>query len=58
MRLKKEFIIIIFLIVAGLWIYLFCVWEGILWIDDPIKRKYPVRGIDVSHYQFKCPLSL
>lgn len=51
MRLKKEVIVIIFLIVAGLWIYLFCVWEGILWIHDPIKRKYPVSGIDVSHYQ-------
>lgn len=51
MRLKKEFIIFTFLLVAGLWVYLFCVWEGILWIEDPIKRKYPVSGIDVSHYQ-------
>lgn len=51
MRLKKESITIIFVIVVGIWMYLFCVWEGILWIDDPIKRKYPVKGIDVSHYQ-------
>lgn len=51
MRLKKEAIIIISIFVLGLWAYLFCVWEGILWIEDPIKRKYPVQGIDVSHYQ-------
>lgn len=51
MRLKKKYMIIFFLIATGVWIYLLCIWEGIFWIKDPIKRKYPVKGIDVSHYQ-------
>ena len=26
-------------------------WSGRLWFNMPSKKKYPVRGVDVSHYQ-------
>ncbi len=26
-------------------------WKGVIWFNMPSKRKYPVRGVDVSHYQ-------
>ena len=25
--------------------------EGLLWFNMPSRRKYPVRGVDASHYQ-------
>lgn len=28
-------------------------WRGTIWFNRPSKRKYPVRGVDVSHYQGK-----
>ncbi|MBR5252322.1 MAG: glycoside hydrolase family 25 protein, partial [Clostridia bacterium] len=27
------------------------VWNGVILLNNPSKRKYPVRGVDVSHYQ-------
>ena len=39
----------------GIFIFLcilaFFFWQGILWFNMPSKRTYPVRGVDVSHYQ-------
>lgn len=26
-------------------------WRGVLWLNMPSLRRYPVRGVDVSHYQ-------
>ena len=26
-------------------------WRGVIWFNMPSKRRYPVRGVDVSHYQ-------
>ncbi|MCQ2434297.1 MAG: glycoside hydrolase family 25 [Oscillospiraceae bacterium] len=34
------------LLVVGL-----LIWRGVLWFNMPSRRKYPVRGVDVSHYQ-------
>ena len=50
-KAKKKLIICLFIVAVGLWIFLFGVWEGIFLIKDPMKRNYPVTGIDVSHYQ-------
>lgn len=30
---------------------LFLLWEGILFFHAPLEKNYPVKGIDVSHYQ-------
>ncbi len=27
------------------------IWRGLLWFNIPSHRRYPVRGVDVSHYQ-------
>ncbi len=27
------------------------VWNGVILLNSPSKKKYPVRGVDVSHYQ-------
>lgn len=27
------------------------VWNGVILLNNPSKKKYPVRGVDVSHYQ-------
>ncbi len=27
------------------------VWNGVILLNNPSKRSYPVRGVDVSHYQ-------
>lgn len=27
------------------------VWNGVILLNNPSKRKYPIRGVDVSHYQ-------
>lgn len=31
--------------------FAFLLWEGILFIHEPLEKNYPVRGIDLSHYQ-------
>lgn len=40
-------------IIAGVVLYIFIVlwYNGIIWLNTPSKRKYPVRGVDVSSYQ-------
>ncbi|MCQ2417039.1 MAG: glycoside hydrolase family 25 [Oscillospiraceae bacterium] len=32
-------------------LYLFFIYKGVLWFNMPTERKYPVRGVDASHYQ-------
>lgn len=27
------------------------IWKGVIWFNMPSRRTYPVRGVDVSHYQ-------
>ena len=39
-------ILLLLAAVAGL-----LVWRGVLWANMPSLRRYPVRGVDVSHYQ-------
>ena len=51
MKNKKIVYSIGIFMLLGVWIYLFLVWNGILWIKHPMKKEYPVTGIDVSHYQ-------
>lgn len=36
-------------IMAGIFFAL--VWNGVILLNNPSKRTYPVRGVDVSHYQ-------
>ncbi len=49
-KLKRKLIawcgILIFL---GILAFFF--WQGILWFNMPSRKHYPVRGVDVSHYQ-------
>lgn len=30
---------------------IFMLYNGIIWLNDPSEESYPVRGVDVSHYQ-------
>ena len=39
---------IIFAIVATIVLLL---WNGIIWFNNPSSADYPIRGVDVSHYQ-------
>ncbi len=32
-------------------VYFFLIWNGIILLNHPSKSRYPVRGVDVSHYQ-------
>lgn len=32
--------------------------RGIIWIGEPSLKKYPIRGVDVSHYQGKIDWSI
>ena len=34
---------------AGIMAYL--IWNGWILLNNPSKTRYPVRGVDVSHYQ-------
>ena len=55
--MKKKTLIffsIIALVVIGA-VIAFClyhmVWNGVILLNNPLKATYPVRGVDVSHYQ-------
>ena len=39
---------IIFAIVGTIALLL---WNGIIWFNNPSNKDYPIRGVDVSHYQ-------
>lgn len=47
--LLKAWAILVLLILT---VY-FMGWKGLLWFNMPSKSRYPVRGVDVSHYQGK-----
>lgn len=33
-------------------------WKGVIWFNMPSKQRYPVRGVDVSHYQGKIDFAV
>ena len=43
----------IVVVIAGIILYIFAVlwYNGIIWLNTPSKKDYPVRGVDVSSYQ-------
>jgi len=52
MKKKKT----VLLVSAASLVLLICVitallFTGVLHINNPSKKKYPIRGVDVSHYQ-------
>ncbi len=53
--MKKRIILIIVLCFIALLlcavIAFLLVWNGVILLNDPSTERYPVRGIDVSHYQ-------
>lgn len=53
MEMKGKNIIKIVIAVVLLWFstFAFLLWEGILFIHEPLEKNYPVKGIDLSHYQ-------
>ncbi len=51
-KLKITLIVWSFLILAGCVLALLFR-NGVLWFNMPSKKKYPVRGVDASHYQGK-----
>ena len=51
MKGKNGLKIVIGVFFAALCLYVFLIWEGILFIKHPLRERYPVVGIDVSHYQ-------
>lgn len=48
---KKVVTWVLITCVIGLCAFVFLLWEGIIFIGSPSANNYPVRGIDVSHYQ-------
>lgn len=48
-RLLRAWAVLVLLILA---VFLMG-WKGLLWFNMPSKSRYPVRGVDVSHYQGK-----
>lgn len=50
--LKKKYIIsaclLLLLISAG---YIYAVYNGYILLNNPSRLRYPIRGVDVSHYQ-------
>lgn len=58
-RAKTVFIICLIsaLMIAAV-IYVYAVYNGTLLLNNPSRKKYPVRGVDVSHYQGEIDWSL
>lgn len=46
---KRLLVFLVLLILFSTFGYLYLI--GILQLNNPSKKKYPVRGVDVSHYQ-------
>lgn len=44
----KSFLILVFIFLV---LVITCFAFGVFWIDEPSINRYPVRGVDVSHYQ-------
>lgn len=51
MSRKKLILTILLIVMLGGLAYGFCIYNGYLQLNNPSKAKYPVRGVDVSHYQ-------
>lgn len=49
--MKKRLIAGMALIVVGLMVMAVLFWNGIILFNQPSKSSYPIRGVDVSHYQ-------
>ena len=49
-KIKRTLIAWLVLILAGIGLALLFQ-NGVLWFNMPSKRRYPVRGVDASHYQ-------
>ena len=47
-KVMKYFCVSLIIVFVIVMIFLL---SGIIWIDEPSKKKHPVRGVDVSHYQ-------
>ena len=47
---RRRILVAGFLLLAVLFIFLLFR-EGVIWFNMPSARKYPVRGVDASHYQ-------
>ena len=53
-RMKKRIlisVIILCMLLAAAYAAYHLVWNGVVLLNNPSLRKYPVRGVDVSHYQ-------
>ena len=53
MKLKYKIIIIISCVFIFLYFFIILWYNGLIWPNTPSKKKYPVRGVDVSSYQGK-----
>ena len=51
MKLKYKIIIIISCVFIFLYFFIILWYNGLIWPNTPSKKKYPVRGVDVSSYQ-------
>lgn len=50
--LKIKYIIPVGIVAAvAAFLYVYAVWHGYLLLNNPSRSRYPVRGVDVSHYQ-------
>ena len=51
-RTKGQYILALLTFIASLVCVLICLlYFGVVQINNPSKKKYPIRGVDVSHYQ-------
>ncbi|MGL5436656.1 MAG: glycoside hydrolase family 25 protein [Lachnospiraceae bacterium] len=50
--IKKKYIIPAFLVtVIAAFLYVYAVYNGYLLLNNPSRTRYPIHGVDVSHYQ-------
>ncbi|MFP4013383.1 MAG: GH25 family lysozyme [Chitinispirillaceae bacterium] len=48
---KKIIVSLSAVLVSAAVILLFCLYNGFVWFNNPGRKHFPVRGIDVSHHQ-------
>lgn len=56
-KLRRAAIAWSILLLLGITVFLLG-WKGVIWFNMPSRRKYPVRGVDVSHYQGEIDFSV
>ena len=49
--MKRKILIPLILLVVAACLVPILLYFGVLHINNPSRTKYPVRGVDVSHYQ-------